>query len=310
MEATAPPLSLWPRSCAFSLLSTRRWAMRAAKPTPRTTTTMAAAAQIRCSRFTRGCGSVEAATNLLQVGGQWGLEATAPAVAGVVEGELVGVQERTFHGQRVGATVAGVAGDGMTDGGQVDTYLMGPTGLQPALQERGGHRVGIPLEDLVARSGCPSTSGDRHARWLADRAANGSVDDTATLGHLAQHEGEVAPLDVAPLHLSGEVDQGLGGVGDDHQSGRALVETVHDAGPGGVAHARPLREARQQTVHECAFALSGAGMNDEPGRLVHDDDVGVVIDDRDVHIAVGGETVVGRLRHLDLDDLALDQAPR
>src|SRR5438067_1894270 len=190
MDATAPPVSDWPpRSWAFSLLSTRRWAIIAAKPTPSRTTTMAAAAQIRCSRLTRGCGSVETLTHLLQVRGQRGLEATAAAVARVVEGELVGVQERTFHSQRVGATVAGVPHDGMTDGRQVHTHLMGSTRLQPALQERGRHRLAIPLEDLVPRSGCPPPCGDCHARRLARRATDWGVDHTAPLGYLTHHEG-------------------------------------------------------------------------------------------------------------------------
>src|SRR4051794_4936120 len=137
METTAPPLSCWPSRTPLSLLSTRRWAMRAARPTPRTTTTMAAAAQIRCSRLIRGCGSGEMLTNLLQVSGQGRLETPAIPVRGVVEGELVGVEERAFHSQSVATTVAGVPYDGVSDRRQVDTHLMGATRLQPALQEGG-----------------------------------------------------------------------------------------------------------------------------------------------------------------------------
>src|SRR4051812_11200562 len=138
MDTTAPLLPACPpSSSAFSLLSTRRWAMRAAKPTPSTSTRRAAAPQIRCSRLMRGCcsgccgsGSVETLTHLLQVGGQRGLEPAARAVGGVVEGELVGVEERTFHGQSVATTVAGVPDHGMADGSQMHTHLVGATRLQ------------------------------------------------------------------------------------------------------------------------------------------------------------------------------------
>src|SRR5947209_18990917 len=100
METTAPPLCSWPRSTPFSLLSTRRWAITAARPTPSTTTSTAAAAQIRCSRLMRDGGSVETLTDLLQIGGQRRVESPSTPVRGVVEGELVGVEERSVHGQR------------------------------------------------------------------------------------------------------------------------------------------------------------------------------------------------------------------
>src|SRR2546423_7129588 len=110
MDTTAPLVAACPPSSWASSPLLLRWASRTANPTPSRTMTRPAAAQSMCSRLMRGCGSgsVETLTYLLQVGGQRGLEPAARAVGGVGEGELVGVEGRTFHGQSVGTTVAGV----------------------------------------------------------------------------------------------------------------------------------------------------------------------------------------------------------
>src|SRR5438270_9487846 len=191
--ATVPPTSLCPSSCASSPLLFR-WASTTARPTPRTTMMIPAATQMRCSRLKRG--SVEVLTYLLQVGGQRRMEVPTAAV-GVVEGELVGVEERAFHGQSVAPTVAGVPRHRMADGRQVYAHLMGTAALQVALQERGGHRVGIPLEDLIAGSRRAPSRRDGHARRLPRRAAHRRVDHTLSLGDLSEHERQVAPFDVS-----------------------------------------------------------------------------------------------------------------
>ena len=63
------------------------------------------------------------------------------------------------------------------------------------------------------------------------------------------------------------------GLGDDQQAARVLVEAVHDARPRHAADAREARAAMgDQRVDERAGRIAGAGMHDEPGRLVDDDD--------------------------------------
>src|SRR2546421_2626460 len=99
---------------------------------PRTRITRPAAAQTRCSRLKRGGRSgasggrrsVETLTHLLQIGRQRGTEALSAAVDRVIEGQLVGVEERTFHGQSVAATVAGVPRHRVSDGRQMDPNLI------------------------------------------------------------------------------------------------------------------------------------------------------------------------------------------
>src|SRR3954470_10726692 len=102
--------------------------MRAASANPSTRMSRPGAAEIWCSGLLPpgprgglccGDGSVETLTHGLQIGGQGRLEAPTGRIDGVVEGERVGVQERTFHGHRLATTVAGVAHHRMSDGREV-----------------------------------------------------------------------------------------------------------------------------------------------------------------------------------------------
>ena len=55
----------------------------------------------------------------------------------MVEAQPVSVEKRSVGRQRGPLpTIAGVAHQGVADGGQVDPHLVGPAGLQPALDER------------------------------------------------------------------------------------------------------------------------------------------------------------------------------
>ena len=95
--------------------------------------------------------------------------------------------------------------------------------------------------------------------------------------------------------------------GDDKQTGRILVEAVHDA------RARDQREFRcmvQQCIGERAVPVTAAGMNHEPGGLVDDDDGGVLIHDgeRDRLRHEGCRARIGERQ--DDDALAPIQTPR
>ncbi len=59
---------------------------------------------------------------------------------------------------------------------------------------------------------------------------------------------------------------------------------MHDAGAFRAGAARQCRAVVQQRVDERAVRVADGGMRDQPGRFVHDDDVGVLEDDfeRDV----------------------------
>ena len=78
---------------------------------------------------------------------------------------------------------------------------------------------------------------------------------------------------------------GAVGLGDDHDAGRVLVEAVDDAGPLDAADARQAVAAMvDQRVDQRAGPVAGARMDDQPGRLVDDDQVVVLVEnvERDV----------------------------
>ena len=69
-------------------------------------------------------------------------------------------------------------------------------------------------------------------------------------------------------------------LGDDQEPGRVLVEPVHDARPPDAADpGKAFAAMRDQRVDQRAGLVPGAGMHDEPGRLVDDDEVVVLEDD-------------------------------
>ena len=69
-------------------------------------------------------------------------------------------------------------------------------------------------------------------------------------------------------------------LGDDEQARRILVEPVDDAGPLDPADARQAVAAMgDERIHERAGFVTGGRMHHEPGRLVDDDEVIVLVDD-------------------------------
>ena len=68
--------------------------------------------------------------------------------------------------------------------------------------------------------------------------------------------------------------------GDDEQAGRVAVEAVHDPGP--VVVVSSLGAVLEQPLDERARPRRPGRMDDEPGRLVDDEQVLVLPDDRDV----------------------------
>ena len=84
-------------------------------------------------------------------------------------------------------------------------------------------------------------------------------------------------------------------LGDDHHARGALVQPVHDARPQLAADAAEIRHVVEQRVDQRARRVAGGRVHDHPGRLVHDDDVGVLVED-------GEREILGR-------DLARPPAP-
>ncbi len=152
--------------------------------------------------------------------------------------------------------------------------LVGAPGFEPALDER-AFREAFDGKVMRARR-LAALPDDRHLRALHGMATERGIHRAAGRD-LAMHQREVVALHRARLQLAHQV--GLRGerLRHDHESGRFLVEPMHDAG------ARQLGEFRrmvQQCVHQRARGVAVARMDDQSRRLVDDDERRVLVDDR------------------------------
>ena len=114
-------------------------------------------------------------------------------------------------------------------------------------------------------------------------APDGLLDAAELCSHGPGDERLVRLLHAPRLQLRLERD--LGGVvaRDDEQAARVAVEPMDDPGPPDTAERRelaPPRVHREQRVDDRAVLVPGRRMRHEPGGLVDDEDVGVLVDDR------------------------------
>ena len=134
------------------------------------------------------------------------------------------------------------------------------------------------------------------ARAVAPVAADRRLDPARRRLRRAPDERGVRALELARADQLLQQRVRLRRAGDDEQPGRVAVEPVHDPGP--VVVVSPLRAVREQALHERAGARRPGRVDDEPGRLVDDEQVLVLPDDRDVqHLGLQ----LGRLRDLRRD---------
>ena len=110
-------------------------------------------------------------------------------------------------------------------------------------------------------------------------AADRRVDPPAGL-HLAPDQRDVFLLDLALVKLARQLLVRGVVLGDDHQPGGAAVEPVHDAGPLFAADAAQIVDVVEQRVHQRAARVPGGRMHDHARRLVDDDEVVVLVEDR------------------------------
>ncbi|MNT49083.1 hypothetical protein D3C72_1859110 [compost metagenome] len=141
---------------------------------------------------------------------------------------------------------------------------------------------------------------DGHAGTLARVAADRRVDG-ALVRRLAPDQREVGALDGPGGQLAHEV--GLRGkrTGDDHQARGFLVQPMHDTGARQLARGRV---AVQQAVEHRTAPVTGGRMHDQPGRLVDDEQRGVLEHHVQRHVLRREGEGLRRNLRLDLDLLA------
>ena len=166
-------------------------------------------------------------------------------------------------------------------------------------------------ELLVVGDRCAAAGHDRHPlaipRVTADRRL-----DAATRGRrLAAHEREVLLLDAAVAELAHQAGLRRIGLGDDDQAARLLVEPMDDPGSADAGDRAEglaaIARTTQEGVHEGARSVPGRRMHDEPGRLVDDQHVVVLVGD-DERDRLRDERLIRRRAEHDADPLSPGEA--
>src|SRR5215510_4275515 len=167
--------------------------------------------------------------------GQWRRELDALARRGMDEGQPSRVEGNSAQAldQLAGNRFAGLApaighvsDQGMPEGSEVDTDLMGTPRLETALEVRD---AGETLENPEAR-----VARDRR------------VDHALVSLHDSVREAEIAARHGPPAELRGEGIVGHARLGEDHQPRGALVESMNDAWAPRAAHTRDLGRVRER----------------------------------------------------------------
>jgi hypothetical protein len=233
----------------------------------------------------------------LQFGTQWRLDLDPFLRERMREGQPRRVQELASE-RGLRDAVDRVADDRKVDRGQVHPDLVCPTGLEPDSKERVTSQKLLDLE--VRRRFTRLVRVERMARWVGPVAPDRCLDPPAPRARPSADEREVRSLELSPPDEVSQAAVGLRRPRNHEQAGRVAVESVHDAGPLGVATGR---STGQQTVHERAVSVSRRRMNDHTRRLVHDEQVLVLEGHAQVDV-LGLQRVGLRFRQLDLERLA------
>jgi hypothetical protein len=206
--------------------------------------------------------------------------------------------QRLGQAVRLGAeslAVVRVADYRMAYVGHVDTDLVRAAGLQPAFDKRGkrvAFLAGEALKHCIARDGMASIGAvlrNHGATHAIGGAAKRHIDLAKIPFRRSPHYRYIGTLQPAFQAVVGKrLRQRLMravGLGDDHDARSVLVEAVDDARPLHAAYAgQTVTAMMDQRVDQGAGPVAGAGMHDQSGRLVDDDQFGILVEDveRDV----------------------------
>jgi hypothetical protein len=134
-------------------------------------------------------------------------------------------------------------------------------------------------------------------------AADGRVDRSRARPDHAVHDRKVVLLDLSRRELRGQALVRTIAFRDHDEPGRPPIEAMNDARPQDAADARQVPHMMEKRVHQRAGRSACTGMDHQPGGLVYDEQVRVLVHDgkRDV---LRGRTGRLRLGHHDGHPLA------
>ena len=211
----------------------------------------------------------------------------------------------------VHAAVQRVPDDGMANRAEVDADLMRAAGVNRHLHQRQHPAEVLGADDARHRgpgAAYPRRLG-RHLLAVRRIAADRRVDPAAG-HHFAPGEREIFLLHLTLGELPRQLFVRPIVLRDDHQARRALVQPVHDAGPLFSADAAEIVHVVQQGVDQGAALVARRRVDHHARRLVDDDQILVLVDDRERQILGRGRRL-DRLGNLDRDLLSgLDRLVR
>ena len=106
------------------------------------------------------------------------------------------------------------------------------------------------------------------------------VDNTRRCLYLAVDQGKVSLFHLALLKLAAEAFVGHVGFCYEHGPGGVLVQPVDDTRPKLPPNARQIPAMMEKGVYQGSGAVARAGVYDEAGGFVQDDDMAVFVQDR------------------------------
>ena len=200
------------------------------------------------------------------------------------------------------ASIDAITDHRMAERRQVNADLMRSTGLEAHVEVR---ELREAFHHPPARDrALPLPHGkDRHALAVTGIATDRRVHDARRRAHASVYDRDVTALHRAGHELSRQRVIRAWRLRDDEETRRVLVESRHDAGPACATDGCDRRRVREGCCRERGVRVARAGMYDHTRRLVDDEHVVVLVDDRQRE-RLGAELVGGARRDLDLDTLA------
>jgi hypothetical protein len=158
----------------------------------------------------------------------------------------------------------------------VDADLVRAAGMEGAFDECAD--AGEFLEHAPGGAGGAAAAVEDGHFFAVDRVASDLVLDGAgaRAGEMALDEGEIDLGDGTAGKLPGEMGMGGVGEGNDKAAAGVLVEAMDDPGALLAADAGEGGAVGEQGVDERVARVAGGGVDDEAGRLVEDEEIGVL----------------------------------
>ena len=200
------------------------------------------------------------------------------------------------------AAITFVVEERMSLPGHVDAYLVRAARFEPAFDQR---HIAVTFQHPPVGHGVLAVRPVfeyEHLLPVAGAAADVARDRPLVLVEIAPHECHITALDCMVEELLGQPCVRLFVLGHHEQPRRVLVDAVHQPG----AHVALLEQGQvaqvvRERVYECTAVISVPGMHHQPGGLVDDQQVVVLVGNFERDIFGDDLHFAPRVGHHDLD---------